>query len=313
MTDGPRYDFKDVSCNICKTNDTVYLGRRESLFIRQRLLEKTGDYSHSSLKIFKCLRCGLIYPNPMPVPNEAQLQKNFIDPDNYFPTESNEKRLLFYKKLLSRIERVNGRKGRLLDIGCGRGELVYMAGKAGWDAEGIDTSISFVNFAKDHFGIKANVGKLEDMNFQRESFDVVCLASVLQHVLDPVSLLRDVNRILKKGGLLYMENINNNALIYSLGDLYYRFLGQEKTTCLSPTFPSYQIYGFSVPSLRAICGKTGFKIAKTVLWGRKGGGKISGCSSFKGKAVELGRRCVIAMGGMIGRGHVVETYAKKID
>lgn len=308
VSEEARYEFRYVTCNICNSNKTVYLGIRLPL-IWEKVKSEAGK-NRELIKIVKCKHCGLIYPNPMPIPNIKQLQKNYSNPEEYFPSQSNEKRLK-YKNIVNSINHMAKKKGRFLDVGCGRGELVYIASMDGWLAEGIDTSISFVNYAKERFGINVKVGTLEEMNFPDESFDVVCLCSVLQHVLDPFRLMTEINRILKKKGILYMENINNESFIYKAGDLFYKLIGEKKSTCLSPTFPSYQIYGFSPRSIKEICSRTNFKILKIRLKGIKGGGSLSIKSSLKGIGLELARRFAILMGGLLGHGHVLEAYVQK--
>jgi len=310
MNDKLGYQLKPVKCNICKVDDAVFVGDRISLFTKERLSAEID--SIPSVKVVKCKRCSLIYPNPMAIPTDAQLQKNYGEPDQYFPDQSCSGNLGFYKKLIDELSCLKKEKGRFLDVGCGRGKLVYAAGINGWQAEGIDTSHSFIDYARKQFDINVKAAKLENMNYPDESFDAICLASVLQHVQEPYELMMEINRILKKDGILYMQNINNAALIYKLGDFYHRLSGRKITTCLSPLNPSYQIYGFSPKSTREICRRTNFKIIKIAIRGIRGGGSLTSSSLLKGAALELFRKAIIMLGGLTGQGHILEVYAKKI-
>ena len=101
--DNISYSFREVKCNICESSDTIYLGRRIPLAfdLPEQLITK----------VVKCKNCGLIYPNPMPFPCREQLQKNYANPDEYFPAAISEKRLNFYGSVLREIER-HAKKGK---------------------------------------------------------------------------------------------------------------------------------------------------------------------------------------------------------
>ena len=92
MKDCKGYSFEKVKCNVCGKDDTVYVGRRDPL--AYDLPEEL------KVDIVRCGNCGLIYPDPMPMPDKAQLQENYSDPEKYFPIPVNEDRLKFYRDIL---------------------------------------------------------------------------------------------------------------------------------------------------------------------------------------------------------------------
>lgn len=87
---------------------------------------------------------------------------------------------------------------RILDVGCGNGAFVIEAKKAGLDAWATELSDSPLPFY-------AYRGELEALNFPTDHFDAITLHDVLEHVVDPVSLLKEVRRILKQGGKLFLD------------------------------------------------------------------------------------------------------------
>jgi 2-polyprenyl-3-methyl-5-hydroxy-6-metoxy-1,4-benzoquinol methylase len=87
---------------------------------------------------------------------------------------------------------------RLLDIGCGNGAFVERANARGIDASGQDLALQ----AK---GPRIYIGALIDIEFQTASFDVVTMHDVLEHVPEPLGMLKEVRRLLKSGGRLIVD------------------------------------------------------------------------------------------------------------
>jgi len=296
------YLFKKVVCNICGVDDTEYVGKRAP----------SAYNIPEDLKadIVRCKRCGLMYPNPMPFADNEQLQKNYSKPESYFPSAITDDRIKFYESIIKGLDKYS-KKGRLLDVGCGRGELLYSAKKYGWGVLGIDVSEDFVSYAKSRFDVPVIVGNLKDSVLQREKFDAITLVSVLQHSYDPADLLINANRVLKDGGVLFIEVMNNGSLIYKAGDIYYRLTGSNKTTNLSPTFPSYQIYGFSKASILKMLEKSGFKILYIKIKGGISRTERSSAVNFKSRMLELFRKLIMLIAQLFNNGQVINVYAIK--
>lgn len=96
---------------------------------------------------------------------------------------------------------------RLLDIGCGSGEFLLRARSLGWKVEGVDFDPKAVEAARAS-GLEVRVGSIEAYSDVRDAFDVVTCNHVIEHVYDPVYLIRAIHRILKLGGLLWIETPN---------------------------------------------------------------------------------------------------------
>ncbi|MFV0371500.1 MAG: class I SAM-dependent methyltransferase [Azonexus sp.] len=91
--------------------------------------------------------------------------------------------------------------GRMLDVGCGLGFL--LSGVAtGWERHGVEVSAFAAGHAVHHGRIFQ--GKLEDAAYPAEHFDLVVLYHVIEHVDDPLALLKEIRRILKPGGWLIL-------------------------------------------------------------------------------------------------------------
>ncbi len=107
-------------------------------------------------------------------------------------------RALQAAKLLSHLRRYH-KMGRLLDIGAGSGILVEQASKLGYAAEGIEPSDWLAQRANEH-GIPVHHGVLPNASV-RGPFDIVTLIDVIEHVSDPVGLLRCARDVMAPDGI----------------------------------------------------------------------------------------------------------------
>lgn len=289
--------FEKVKCNLCGTDDTMQMGKRKA----------PGGDGRLQTNIVRCRGCGLMYPNPMPRFDHEEIQKNFSNGDNYFSGGINESHIKKYDNFMRMVESYKPEKGDILDVGCGRGELVFAAKSRGWRVIGTEISGDFGRYAREHFGVDILSGDIEEIDFTERRFDVICLNSVIQYVWDPAGTLKKINGLLKEDGILYIEVTNDDALVFKIGDMFQSLVNRKKiTTRLSPLFPSFQIYGFSKRSLTKALSGSGFEVCRMEIKGARGGG------TFEGSAVlKMVRKIIIFVGGLTGNGHLIQCVAKK--
>jgi len=101
-------------------------------------------------------------------------------------------------RVLAKLDRKNP---RVLDIGCGRGLLLRAFQQQGGEVLGTEFSDGACRFAREVLKIPVQVGLLHELNFPDQSFDVVVMWHVLEHVSDPRPTLAEVSRILRPGGI----------------------------------------------------------------------------------------------------------------
>jgi SAM-dependent methyltransferase len=125
------------------------------------------------------------------------------------PVESSVRFLRKFRQ--KRIERFI-QKGRILDIGCGRGTLLSLMKEQGWEAYGLEFNEETAWHARNVLGLDIKTGRLADVHFDDAFFDVVTLWHVLEHLPDPVLTFEECRRILKPGGLLVISVPNSDSL-----------------------------------------------------------------------------------------------------
>ncbi len=96
---------------------------------------------------------------------------------------------------------------RLLDIGCGAGDFLVLAGALGWDAEGVDTDAKAVGVATSR-GLRVRCGSLDEFDNVRSRFHAITLRHVIEHVHDPIEILKKCYRLLTADGVLWVETPN---------------------------------------------------------------------------------------------------------
>jgi SAM-dependent methyltransferase len=92
-------------------------------------------------------------------------------------------------------------RARVLDVGCGNGESLSLMRRLGWEVEGVDVDPMAVAIARAK-GISVHLGDVASVAYPDDSFDAIFMSHVLEHVHDPINLLRECRRILKVGGRL---------------------------------------------------------------------------------------------------------------
>jgi SAM-dependent methyltransferase len=98
--------------------------------------------------------------------------------------------------------RFGGRRtGRVLEVGCGSGELLQHFASHGWETYGIDPSGAAVAAAARR-GAKAHEGTLQDCPWQDQTFDAITFQHSLEHISDPVPALQQARELLAPGGVL---------------------------------------------------------------------------------------------------------------
>lgn len=130
--------------------------------------------------------------------------------------------------------------GKVLDVGCGNGELLKKFIDQGWDAYGVDVSPWSINFA-DQYGFKLYQTTIEAADIPAGYFDLVVSTSTLEHIAQPKLHVQAILKVLKPGGVAYFSGIPNYGKIFSGRDIFF-----EKNS------PPGHVNYFSANSMRSL-------------------------------------------------------------
>ena len=109
-----------------------------------------------------------------------------------------------YRTVLARVQAEIGEIRTVLDVGCGVGNFLSLAGREGLDAVGVDVDPRPVEAARGA-GLRAYTTAELDQHVPDATMDAATMWDVIEHVVDPGALLRDAVRKLRPGGLVVIE------------------------------------------------------------------------------------------------------------
>ncbi|HBX43127.1 MAG TPA: class I SAM-dependent methyltransferase [Deltaproteobacteria bacterium] len=137
---------------------------------------------------------------------------------------------------------------RLLDVGCGHGAYLARMRDQGWVVEGSEVDSEAVEWARKKHGLTVHLGTLESLRLPGDSYAAVTMNHVIEHVHDPILLIRECFRVLMPGGRLVLATPN----IESFG---HRRFGRN----WSNLDPPRHLHLFTRKTLKECAARAGFR------------------------------------------------------
>jgi len=169
-----------------------------------RLTGAPGEFS-----VVSCPSCGLAFTEPRLQPEDFAVYY----PDSYSAYEPNVSAKRSLGERIGDLQRQavvrfgpyrqvwRRRPGRVLDVGCGVGDLATLFARHGWSAAGIEPSAQAAEHAR-AAGVETVTGTLADAPWPQGEFDAITFNHSLEHIDDPAEAVAQAARLLKPGGLL---------------------------------------------------------------------------------------------------------------
>jgi SAM-dependent methyltransferase len=238
-------------CPICDSSLHSFIGRRGGVAHRLGLGVVTN--------VVRCNGCGCYYTRPTLLPESNPYAGE--GPDTYFRTHDSERKVAAGQELARVAGSLLGRRGSMLELGCGRGELLEGARREGWEVFGVEMTPAYAAVAES-LGVPVERATIDQARSLGRQYDAILLAAVLEHLYEPLTALRRVRKALARGGLIFVDVPNEASLAMVLGNLYMRMRGRDWAVNLSPTFPPFHVVGFTPMSLRRALTLTGFRVVR---------------------------------------------------
>ncbi len=204
-----------------------------------------------------CNKCGLVFLNPMP--NDEELSK-FYPEEGYYAYHmdfSNIKKEGAIKELIKKVLFYNAfnkeevqfeHTGKVLDIGCGNGWVLYQYKQKGWEVAGVEPSKIAAEI-----GNKAELniynGTLLNAAYADNEFDYIRSNHSFEHIYNPNEVLDEIYRILKLEGKLFIGIPNYAGINSKLAKKYWYYLGAPVHT-----------FNYSPQNIKQLLAKHNFKV-----------------------------------------------------
>jgi SAM-dependent methyltransferase len=196
------------TCNLCKSEETDWL------------FSVGNDHVAKGFSLVQCKKCQLVYTRPRPSIEEL---KDYYPPA-YYGLEGRRFRMglenlvcFFRRRLANSLERDFPKRGRILEVGSGRGTVLAELARGGWEATGTEFSTHLAEATISQFGVKVYaVPNLEACGFQTGYFDLILCYHVLEHLPNPIETLIEIRRIIKPSGYVVIAVPNFGGVVANL-------------------------------------------------------------------------------------------------
>jgi SAM-dependent methyltransferase len=240
--------MREISCAICEGTDRQIL--YQSTIKESDVLGGKVDPYGAHYQIVRCQRCGLTYACPIFDEIEVQtLYKASPHTNIAHGEEANVRRTmeLYYETAKPWLQ---GRE-RMLDVGCDIGLLLDIARQDGFrEIHGIEPVPVAATVAREVPGAVVSSEFYEDQDYPTEHFDLLSLIHVVDHLVNPTTLLDRAFRHLRPGGIIL-------AVVHNSGSFLGRVLGER-----FPPYNLYHHYYFNPRTFRLLFQKSGFEILR---------------------------------------------------
>ncbi len=232
-----------ISCPICKGTHF------------QHFLD-CADFtaSHELFSLKQCTSCQFVFTEPKP--DKDTISKYYLSENYISHTGANKS---FFDKIYLRVRdltlkwkrRIIGRNSTgktLLDIGCGTGEFIKEMNAHGWDITGVEPSALARTAAEKNAGIKIKESYSE---LENNTYDVISLWHVLEHLHDLHEALKKFQSLLKKSGTIFIAVPN-----------FQSFDAQHYNSYWAGYDVPRHLWHFGKENMKMLLENNGFKLVK---------------------------------------------------
>jgi SAM-dependent methyltransferase len=194
-------------CLICDSSSLEIVNGERFDLARMPDLD-LSEYDGLTFNLNECGDCGFIQPDWIPSRADFffRLYNQQFDPEGLKKHFSDRYRDFIYAGILNFLEKLcPGPKRKLVDVGTGVGRFPFLAGARGWDALGCETNARSVTAAKAVNPTPVINESFEQFLNRDARFQVVTFLDVLEHIPQPMNILREAFELLEPSGWIVIK------------------------------------------------------------------------------------------------------------
>jgi len=218
--------------------------------------------SESILNYFKddpylkeCKDCKITFTHPFP---EGITEAYSEDYYKILHEKQLRQRVKLWRKRLKIVKKFC-KSGKLLDVGTGDGLFLKVAKTAHFKICGTEISPAAVRAAKNLYDLNIHLTEIENADFEENSFDVITIWHVIEHVKNPLEALKKLYKLSKPGAVVFVATPN---LDKHVARIIYRLKRNKPYPFYCPKGEQH-LFHFTESTLKKIIKKAGFNIIYT--------------------------------------------------
>lgn len=182
--------------------------------------EHNTAFYKEGFRFVTCCDCGMLFVNPQL--DDSKLIKSYTEDESHSkwvdvllsPAQLKYDSETRFGEALRRLEKryAKNKRGKILDVGCSIGLFLKLAKDRGWDPLGMEINPKAVKYAREHFKLPVDEKLLHEVNYKKESFQIISLWGVLEHLAHPDKILDEIHPLMSKDGTLVLLVPNGHSL-----------------------------------------------------------------------------------------------------
>lgn len=187
-----------ITCRCCGSEE-IRLWKQSSIgrSLTSEDLQITDSRYGATLELWRCRQCDFIFAESQQLNELIQLYEN-LDDSEYEDTQF--ARALQMRWLLKKVRKIFPYARSIIDVGAGAGVLLAEAKKMGFEVQGVEPSLRLVETAARLNKVEILHGVLPHPNLGEKKFDLVFAVDVIEHVTEPITMLRECAKLVGDGG-----------------------------------------------------------------------------------------------------------------
>lgn len=240
-----------MTCPVCSSTNTIFIFKSQDTHGRH-------VNSEENFLIYRCKNCSAAFLGGAAI--DEDYYRKYYEEGYYEDAPVRQKGLLqrilhsMFSFSIRQKEKIicryatKTRPLSVIDIGCGNGDFLLQLPKGIFQTYGVEINKDGCEICR-RKGIRVYNQELHQIDFEGKTFDVATMWHVLEHVENPVMMLKSIRRILNDQGILIFQVPNCDSYGFRWGRKNWFHLDS----------PRHLIH-FNLRSIKKLCGSSGFEI-----------------------------------------------------